>query len=268
MKRMLSKPEFYNWIERLHSDVREVYREHRTDYRGRIVSCEHVLRYLDCGTNRFLEIIQAVSDFPNHKRVLDIGLAYGFVAILLQELLDRDVSGMELPENINAYCALLERYQIQVLPDRLCNKPSQVESESVDLVVFSEVLEHLRISPLEALIEIRRMLRPGGVLVLTTPNIASLSNIVALLRGKNIVERLPDRSDGLDHITDLMTHIREYTMQELHVLMGRAGLEIVRTRFSVATDKSPVGFIRRAVSILPRVVPSLRELVFLVGKKP
>jgi SAM-dependent methyltransferase len=53
---------------------------------------------------------------------------------------------------------------------------------TVDLVVMSEVLEHL-LDPDHALDEIQRVLKPGGLLVLTTPNLASWFNRLLLLAG-------------------------------------------------------------------------------------
>ena len=94
--------------------------------------------------------------------------------------------------------------------------------DSLDTVILAEVLEHLRISPMTALREIHRILKPGGHLILTTPNIARLANLAYLLLGRNIVEPFPEDDSDLEHITDKVSHIREYTMHELKQLVGRA----------------------------------------------
>lgn len=54
---------------------------------------------------------------------------------------------------------------------------------SFDVVLFSELIEHLGVNPVRALSEIHRVLRPGGALVLTTPNALSLERLATFLPG-------------------------------------------------------------------------------------
>jgi SAM-dependent methyltransferase len=56
------------------------------------------------------------------------------------------------------------------------------EDEYFELVILAEVIEHLT-NPDHALREIHRVLKPGGVLLLTTPNLASWVNRLLLLAG-------------------------------------------------------------------------------------
>jgi SAM-dependent methyltransferase len=87
-----------------------------------------------------------------------------------------------------------------------------------DLVVAAEVIEHLRIGPSAFLRCLAAALRPGGELVLQTPNAASLAKRYNLLRGRNPIMPLAETPDTSHHW-------REYTVGEL-VDAGRAvGLE-------------------------------------------
>jgi SAM-dependent methyltransferase len=58
----------------------------------------------------------------------------------------------------------------------------RVSPGSVDLVLMIEVLEHL-VNPDVGIEEVFKCLKPGGVLILTTPNLSSLLNRMALLFG-------------------------------------------------------------------------------------
>ena len=51
--------------------------------------------------------------------------------------------------------------------------PAPYADASFDGVVLMEVLEHFKVDPMFAMAELNRILRPGGFLFLTTPNIAS-----------------------------------------------------------------------------------------------
>lgn len=53
----------------------------------------------------------------------------------------------------------------------VCDKASTVRYSDLSFVICSEVLEHTRQTPVEILPNIRQMLLPGGVLILTTPTV-------------------------------------------------------------------------------------------------
>lgn len=88
-----------------------------------------------------------------------------------------------------------------------------------DLVLFCEIIEHLLQDPLHALREIGRVLRPDGALVLTTPNVGRLENVTRLLAGVNVHDQYSGHGP-------YGRHNREYTRQELELLLRHAGFDI------------------------------------------
>lgn len=88
-----------------------------------------------------------------------------------------------------------------------------------DLVLFCEMIEHMLMDPLATLRQIHRILRPGGVLILTTPNVARLENVLRLLHGANLY-------DPYSGYGPYGRHNREFTRHELHRLLEFAGFEV------------------------------------------
>jgi SAM-dependent methyltransferase len=93
------------------------------------------------------------------------------------------------------------------------------EDSFFDVLLFCEVLEHMTTDPLHAMLEIKRVLKPGGRLVLTTPNAARLENAAAFVEGRNIYD--PYSSYGPHG-----RHNREYTRHELALLLAHCGFEV------------------------------------------
>lgn len=85
-----------------------------------------------------------------------------------------------------------------------------------DVVLLCEIIEHLLMDPLRVLQEVGRVLRPGGALILTTPNVARLENVAKLISGENIY-------DPYSGYGPYGRHNREYNKHELHLLLTYAG---------------------------------------------
>lgn len=90
------------------------------------------------------------------------------------------------------------------------------EDGAFDVVLYCEVLEHMTDDPLRSLLELKRLLRPGGKLILTTPNVARLENVARLASGANIY-------DPYSGYGPYGRHNREYTRHELCRLMAFCG---------------------------------------------
>ncbi len=98
--------------------------------------------------------------------------------------------------------------------------------ESFSTVLCCELIEHLYEDPMHMMAEINRIVKPGGHLVLTTPNIASLRALSAILQGYHpgfFHSYLRPRREGpVD-----ARHNREYAPREIQRLLENAGFEVV-----------------------------------------
>jgi glycosyltransferase involved in cell wall biosynthesis/SAM-dependent methyltransferase len=116
-----------------------------------------------------------------------------------------------------------------------------------DVVLFCEIIEHLLSDPVHALLEIRRVLKPGGTLVLTTPNVVRLDNVRKIIGGENIYD--PYSGYGA-----YGRHNREYTQEDLFNLLSINGFSI-GTMFTA--DVNP-GHTSSSVP-LERIAPLVRN---------
>lgn len=157
-----------------------------------------------------------------NKRVLDVGCASGYLAAVLK---DRGcvVYGIEMDASAAAEGA--QHFERVVVGD-LDSSDLRAEFDGLefDIVVFGDVLEHLR-DPLPPLLQSRALLARGGSVVVSVPNIAHGAVRLALLRGDFTYREL----GLLDR-----THLRFFTRDILEDLMRQAGLVMVDTRRTVA----------------------------------
>lgn len=156
------------------------------------------------------------------KTVLDVGCATGDVARVLNSRGCR-VSGVE----IDAESAELARPDLEelVITD-LDTSPlsDHFKAGSFDVVIFADVLEHLR-DPVAVLRDSLSLLAPDGRVVISIPNVAHGSVRLALLQGRwNYTE-----TGLLDS-----THIRFFTRSGFLTLLDEAGLAVDELRATVA----------------------------------
>jgi 2-polyprenyl-3-methyl-5-hydroxy-6-metoxy-1,4-benzoquinol methylase len=178
--------------------------------------------YFECSLSRFKFVLDRVTKYlPSNSRILDMGCAPGYLSIFL-DTFGYQVHGIDLNEN------WFSKYPAPQWIGFLNVKTVDVEvsalpypDASFDAIVFTEVLEHIAICPPEKILaEFRRVLKPHGYLFLTTPNVANVSNILALATGANIF--WPPRI--FYGSTD--RHNREYTPSEVVSLVESGGFDI------------------------------------------
>ncbi|MDP9262078.1 MAG: class I SAM-dependent methyltransferase [Actinomycetota bacterium] len=182
------------------------------------------------------------------NRVLDVGCSSGYLARPLAER-GNTIVGLELdPEAARA----AEEFCELVLVGDVETMDLPLEPGSFDVVLGGDVIEHLR-DPAATLARLRPFLRPGGRVVLSTPNVANWAIRLSLLSGR---WRYTDRG-----ILD-RSHTHLFTRATLAETLEHAGYRVERIDFSVPVpgDSDLLDGVGRAVG---RLRPSLFAYQFV-----
>ena len=97
-----------------------------------------------------------------------------------------------------------------------------------DLVIAAEIIEHLRYDPMHLLLEARRVLSDSGFLLVTTPNVGSITSVAKTLNGRDNPQIFFLYKRSLPNVEPEIGHVREYTAYELGEVVKAAGFEIIQ----------------------------------------
>jgi SAM-dependent methyltransferase len=164
------------------------------------------------------DICRRVTD--RRPRILDVGCGTGANLLMLSEF--GDAEGVDVSEDALAFCR--ERGLKNVKLGAAEQLP--YEDDTFDLVTALDVVEHLD-DDLAGLSEMRRVLRPGGRVLLFVPTFMFLW--------------------GLQD--DVSNHRRRYRMPELERVLEQAGFEIERTTYANITFFMPILAMRKLMRL-------------------
>ena len=197
---------------------------------------------------------------PSGSRVLDTGAVPLLLTAALRDL-DYEVFGVDLKPA--RFATTIKALGLEIRGCDIEREALPFKNDSFDAVVFNELFEHLRIDLIFTLSEVLRVLRPGGQLLLSTPNLRSLSGLLNfLVRGRGYA-LCGDVYDEFSKLRDLghMGHVREYMPRDVITFLERIGFEIRELIYRGSYRPPPA---RWAV----RFLASLRPFVTIVAAKP
>lgn len=211
------------------------------------------------------QLLKAIRLLPIRKsiKILDIGCGTGFwLEFIAQRKKNIQLVGIDLLGDC--------------FDKRICKRHSQIKfiradalqlpfkDEGFDLVYSLDVIEHFSTEKdvNRFLKEAYRVLRPGGLLVIQTPNRRRLSMRFRELLGKrNWPYHL-----GTHKVLGEVTHYREYTKKELEKVVKEGGFEKIKTSYLWLGLASP-GNARWGFEKFPKIFGPLAQLLFSVAQK-
>lgn len=153
---------------------------------------------------------------PENSKVLELGCATGFMSRYFRRRLHCQVIGVDINPAVKP-----------TIIGNLEDKQTQNEIKQAgpyDVVFASAIIEHLK-DPEVALQLIKSVLKPQGLLIITTPNVAHWSLRLKLLRG---------HWDYEDYGLLDRTHLRFFTYFSFQKLIQSAGFKVIAVKIDPA----------------------------------
>lgn len=146
----------------------------------------------------------------NIKNILNIGYS------------DFDIFLKDYFKNSNVYYLIPEQKNINIkennyIKGNICSTDFNLKNK-YDLIIFTEVLEHLFCDDDIVLENIKKIMSFGGLLLISVPNALTFSHRLNVLTGKNIYW---NKKDIINGVYGGYGHIREYTVEEIEGLVSK-----------------------------------------------
>ena len=183
--------------------------------------------YLNVALDRMLITLDMIPELGEGARVLELGATPYFMTALMMERFPYQLELANEPDRLKLDGGRVRLINRKLGIDRSFDyKAFNIETDrfpyddaSLDAVIYCEMIEHLMHDPTHSLYEIHRVLKPGGYLLLSTPNPFRYTNYIRFMRAKNIYP--PFSGWG-----PYARHNREFSTQELRLLLAQCNFEM------------------------------------------
>jgi SAM-dependent methyltransferase len=174
---------------------------------------------------RTARTVQTLLDQKPKGKLLELGTST-IVPIMLDHLapdLEVHVTDFDLekPNKSKMFVSMgADTREVPVYRVDLETQQLPVDDSTFDYVLCCEVIEHMELDPMFMISEINRVLKPGGTLILTTPNITSSRAIWKILRGLEPYFYMQYR-----HSPKLYRHNYEYSPYAITQVLKAGGFD-------------------------------------------
>jgi 2-polyprenyl-3-methyl-5-hydroxy-6-metoxy-1,4-benzoquinol methylase len=175
---------------------------------------------------RTLRFIQEHTPPKVSPALLDIGAQVGSLVIYAARLGMRS-SAVDLPDFFDKFSRASLKCGVDYRACDITTSPLPFADNSFDYVSYLDVIEHHPHSPKRVLEEVRRVLKAGGRVIISTPNQASIYNRITLLTGGSVSDPFDYFFEDTAQMTPYPGHHREYVRAELQSALAASGFRVL-----------------------------------------
>jgi 2-polyprenyl-3-methyl-5-hydroxy-6-metoxy-1,4-benzoquinol methylase len=222
-----------------------------------------------CATKRF--VFQGIRD-PGTVRMIDIGAHWLHTSVLYAmegvSVTAAELAAIDEFTKSKMIPGVAHEFGIRQLTYRDLSDPVELAAlpeRSFDLVVFTEILEHITFNPIKMWRALYRLLDVGGKIILTTPNFFHCSNVL-----KEIVRYGTGRSSGIsvEEVIGVNTyahHWKLYSARDMkkYFRLLSPDFSVNRIEYYTYTSLKCLSLLRVAKRVVENTIPYLREGLYI-----
>lgn len=228
--------------------------------------------YTQASLYRWHEIVQRLLTLRHRQTCLDIGTS-PFTFVLPRFF--HETHTLDYSDMMATRCASAGvRFHLGGITLLKGDVTAPVPADMFDCILCLEVLEHLHLNPVDILRMLQSRLKPGGTLILSTPNMMSLGNRIRMLMNRKLNHfSYPPFADN-QHPQHGHGHDRIYMPAELREYLASTGWHTYRLgyhglRVSDRSRRWSLGSLLAGLTAVPlkAVLPSLRQLILIEAQR-
>lgn len=226
---------------------------------------DDIVDYVNYHARRFKDTYQeAIRFLKKGDKVLSIGAGCGCIEKMLQTEFGAQVTIVDFPDMIALYKDFYAKYGITAIAADLTKDELPLETSHYDMLLQSEVIEHLPIAPAEQITKFRKYIKTAGFFLVTTPNQGSVLHLAKLLFMQPL---LPPAELTFAPVSfeNEGIHRREYMPIEIKEAFTKAGFENVHLSYFYYTY--PESLALRILYGMGTFIGRFRPGMTLIGKK-
>ncbi len=194
-------------------------------------------------------------------KVLDLGCGKGNMSIQLA-MMGYDVTGIDSDKASIEYAqSVLKRPNLKFI---ICTlEDYHFEAQSADVIIVSEVLEHL-VNPVGLIDRISTVIKQDGIIIVTVPNgrgpremlvtrpfLYFSKHFTPFFKGLLSLKKMLGYTGTNQSKSENLEHLHFFTLKQIHQLANKNGFEIIRKGKSIFIENTfPISLLTNRIHIL------------------